>query len=320
MQTQSTENSFPLRAVHHHKTQDLDHIYQQMQAGKIRPGLIQLIQTLEERRVADPQGWASFTRACLQHPVCAVLHQDPFSHRAFNKPRGYAGDAVMMDMIYGLGDFAQAMRNTTHLGRAIFHYSENSPAKQGVRFRRRLVARLIDQIAERQAPSVLAIAAGHLRELDLSVAAQTGLVREFIAFDQDEESLSVVERDYGHLGVRAVAGSVRQILARKVDLGQYDLVYAAGLFDYLNAQVAEALTRRMFEMTKPGGTLLIPNFLTGVEDRGSMEALMDWYLIYRNHNEMLALTANLPEHEVAEVKVFDDPNSAIVFLQVTKAA
>jgi hypothetical protein len=183
-----------------------------------------------------------------------------------------------------------------------------------------LIAQLIDHIAERHDPSILAIAAGHLRELDLSFAAQTGHVREFLAVDQDEESLAVVEQDYGHLGVRAVPGSVRQILARKLEFGQHDLVYAAGLFDYLNAPVAEALTRRMFEMTSPGGTVLIPNFVTGVEDRGYMESFMDWQLIYRDHGEMRALIANLPEEEVAEVKVFDDPDSAIVFLQVTKSA
>jgi len=29
------------------------------------------------------------------------VHADPLTYRAFSKPRGYAGDAVMMDHIYG---------------------------------------------------------------------------------------------------------------------------------------------------------------------------------------------------------------------------
>jgi len=86
----------------------------------------------------------------------------------------------------------------------------------------------------------------------------------------------VVARDYGHLGIRTLPGSVRQILSGKAKTGQYDFVYAAGLFDYLSGPVAAALICRMFEMTRPGGMMLIPNFLTGGRDAGYMEAFMDW--------------------------------------------
>ena len=133
---------------------------------------------------------------------------------------------------------------------------------------------------------MLAVAAGHLREVECSSAVQSGKVQEFVAFDQDEASLAVVARDYAHLGIQTMPGSVRQILSGKATLGQYDFVYAAGLFDYLSAPAAAALTCRMFDMTRPGGLMLIPNFLTGVRDVGYMEAFMDWHLIYRNHADM----------------------------------
>ena len=86
----------------------------------------------------------------------------------------------------------------------------------------------------------------------------------------------MVARDYGHLGIRTLPGSVRQILSGKTKTGRYDFVYAAGLFDYLSGPVAAALTCRMFEKTRPGGMMLIPNFLTGGRDAGYMEAFMDW--------------------------------------------
>ncbi|MGA3239685.1 MAG: class I SAM-dependent methyltransferase [Bryobacteraceae bacterium] len=78
----------------------------------------------------------------------------------------------------------------------------------------------------------------------------------------------VIARDYPHLGVQTMPGSVRQILSGKAMSGQYDFVYAAGLFDYLSGPVAIALTRRMFEMTRPGGLMLIPSFPTGAADTG----------------------------------------------------
>jgi len=297
----------------------LDIVNHEIQAGWIAQPLDELFEDLRERREEDPQDWPSYAHSCLDHPLRSLLHQDPFTHRAFAKPRGYAGDAVMMDYIYGLGEAEHAARNATPLGRAIYQYMGTRPSAKAVRYRRQLLASLIDRVAERGSASVLAIAAGHLREVELSAAVQSGKLREYVAFDQDEASLAVVARDYAHLGVQTIPGSVRHILAGKAKLGQYDFVYAAGLFDYLNAPVAAALTRRMFEMTRPGGLMLIPNFLTGVRDVGYMEAFMDWHLIYRDHADMQALAAALPPSAVADCRIFDDNDDAITFLLVSKA-
>ncbi len=298
----------------------LDIVDEQLQAGRIAQPLDLLFEDLRERREEDPQDWASYARSCLGHPLRSLLHQDPFTYRAFAKPRGYAGDAVMMDYIYGLGEAGAAARGASPLGRAIFQHMDTRPSAKAVRYRRRLLARLVDQVAGRGGSSVLAIAAGHLREVELSQAVRTGKLQEYVAFDQDEASLAVVAHDYAHLGVRTMPGSVRQILAGKAQLGKYDFVYAAGLYDYLGEAAAVALTRRMFEMTRPGGSMLIPNFLVGARDTGYMESFMDWHLVYRDHADMQSLVNALPRGEVADCRIFDDPDNTITFLLVSKVA
>ena len=298
----------------------LEIVNEELQAGRIARPLDELFDELLERREQDPQDWPVYAQSCLSHPVCKLLHQDPFTYRAFAKPRGYAGDAVMMDYIYGLGEATGAAREATPLGRAIFQYMGTRPSAKAVRYRRRLLADLIDRVAAHGGSRVLAIAAGHLREVELSAAVQAGKLQEFVAIDQDEASLSVVAGDYAHLGIKAVPGSVRQILAGKANLGQYDFVYAAGLFDYLNAPVAAALTRRMFDAIRPGGLMLIPNFLTGIQDVGYMESFMDWHLIYRNHADMRALAAALPQRAMADCQIFDDSENTITYLMVSKAS
>jgi hypothetical protein len=72
-------------------------------------------------------------------------------------------------------------------------------------------------------------------------------------------------------------------------------------------------------MTRPGGTLLIPNCKTGARDTAYMEAFMDWHLIYRNHDDMRALVAGLPADGVSDFQIFDDDDDTITFLLVSKA-
>ena len=296
----------------------LDDVQARIENGELAAALDDLFDDLSFRREDDAETWPDYAGACLRHPVCGLLHQDPFTHRAFSKPRGYAGDAVMMDYIYGLGEAGPAAHDATPLGRAIFRYMDTRPSARAVRFRRRLIAALIDSVPSRGGSGVFALAAGHLREIEISEAIRDGQIRDFVAVDQDEYSLGVVSRDYSGLGVKAIPGSVRQILSGKLDPGCFDFVYAAGLFDYLNASTAIALARRMFEMTRPGGLTLIPNFLAGARDRGYMESFMDWHLIYRDHPDMQALADALPSTDVAECRVFDDPDDTITFLLVTK--
>ena len=297
----------------------LDDTYDSLRSGRIGPALDDLFDDLAFRREDEPSAWGGYAETCRQHPICDLLHQDPFTYRAFSKPRGYAGDAVMMDYIYGLGEAGRAASEASPLGRAIFRHMDTRPSARAVRFRRRLIAGLIDRTAASRESRVFALAAGHLREIELSDAARTGRIKDYVAVDQDEASLAVVARDYAHLGVRTFPGSVRQILGRKQNHGQFDFVYAAGLFDYLNAAAAGALTRRLFDMTAPGGTMLIPNFLVGTDDTGYMESFMDWRLIYRDHADMQALADGLPAAQIDDYRIFDDDDDTITFLQVTKS-
>src|SRR6476660_5776461 len=100
----------------------LDAASEQLSNGDLTSGLDELFDDLCERREQNPDSWRQYADTCLNHPIRDLLYQDPFTHRAFAKPRGYAGDAVMMHYIYGLGDAGEAARTATPLGRAIFRY------------------------------------------------------------------------------------------------------------------------------------------------------------------------------------------------------
>ena len=150
--------------------------------------------------------------------------------------------------------------------------------------------------------------------MDLSTAVRSGDA-SITALDQDEESLAVVHREYAKFGVNAVPASVRHILVGRVKLPASDLSYTAGPYDYLTEPVATRLTTLMFDALRPGGTLLLANFLPDIPDVGYMESLMDWHLIYRDDAEMRALLAGVPPGEIAGISQFHDPFENITFMR-----
>lgn len=281
--------------------------------------LDELFNALRDRKLnAEPAVWLEFVQRCRNHRLMTLLHRDPFTHRAFSKPRGYAGDAVMMDFIYGREE-NWAPPAADSLGTHIFNFTTQAPASEGVRSRRAFIASRIDRLTEeKRRPHILSIASGHLREVHLSAAVRRRKTGRIVALDADPLSLAEVRDSYGRYGVETVNASFREMIGNQGRAGEFDFVYSTGLFDYLNQRTARRLVTGMFNMLRPGGVLLVANFLPAVRDIGYMETFMGWNLIYRSRTEMMDLTMGIPEEDVKEVTVNSEEYRNIVFLQLTK--
>lgn len=270
------------------------------------------------RHSVSVQEWKALIQIGRQHPVCSLVHQDPFTARAFNKPRGYAGDAVMMDYIYGREEDWERPA-ATRLGEAIFRYTTGAPASAGVRERRCYIAELLDGIAKRQTnQEVLAVAAGHCREASLSLAIRRQQFDRFVAMDADQESLEEVRRCYGRFGIEPEVANIRQMLSGKIKLGKFDVIYSTGLYDYLAESTAARLTANLFECLNPGGKLVIANFLPEIRDIGYMEMFMDWHLIYRDRTDMLGLASQIPVSAIGEIRLVAERNDNIIVIEISK--
>jgi hypothetical protein len=287
-----------------------------IESGNVRDGVDRLVHTLAtKRRTLGQTAWRAFAREALAHRITPYLHADPFTFRAFSKPRGYAGDAVMMDYIYGV-----RREELPQPAADVFDYTTRWGASpRSVRARRVVLARAIDHVAEDlgRPIDVVAFAAGHLREVELSASVAQGQAR-ITAVDADPESIEEAVRSYSSVGVVGRHGSVRQVLCGKLGLPAADLVYTAGLYDYLTDPVAERLTCALFNAVRPGGTMLIANFLPDIADAGYMESFMDWHLIYRNDQQMRELVGVLTPSSIAAVRQFHDAHDHITFLEVTR--
>ena len=299
-------------------TNFLDDAHTLLLQHDVHNGMEMVVKGLKERHAASiAEDWRKFVISkVLTHPVKELVHLCPFTHHSFFKPRGYAGDAGLIDFIYWEGEAKKLQLDSLAL--AITQYTLNTPATRAVRYRRELLAKRIDETAANEkTPFVVSIAAGHLREIELSQAALDGQIR-FHALDQDKDSVALIQREYGSYNVSALVGSVRHILNGKIKFNGLSLVYAAGLFDYLSDKVAQRLIEVMFSFLKPCGRMLAANFLPNVPDVGYMESYMDWFLIFRNSEEMLKLFETLPQNQVENLVVSFDPDENIVFVEAIK--
>ena len=224
-----------------------------------------------------------------------------FAERAYYKPRGYAGDHVMMEMIYN-----QEPDGDGKVGKLIDRWFINTSAARAVRGRRELLSNLLERYAgEKQqddAPfRIMNLACGSNRELFdfLSRFKKTEFI-EAVCVDADSQALEYTNtrvNTFSHrAGIRLMNDNVIRwaLGSTKQRYGQFDVIYSAGLTDYLDRRLFVALISRCYEHLKPGGRLVIGNFNKSNPNRVFMDRLLDWKLIYRNESDLQDLFAESP--------------------------
>jgi extracellular factor (EF) 3-hydroxypalmitic acid methyl ester biosynthesis protein len=128
-----------------------------------------------------------------------------------------------------------------------------------------------------------------------------GRPMEFTLVDFNDETLQYttgVFKDFdsvenSDVRIQLIKKSVNQLLkeaAKYQHQGpKYDIVYCAGLFDYLPDTVCRRLLSFFYDMLNPGGLMLATNVDISNPSRGWMEYVLDWHLVYRTGQQLEAL-------------------------------
>jgi SAM-dependent methyltransferase len=264
------------------------------------------------RASRSTEDWREYTGAFQEHPILKYLHEDAFTRRAFRKPRGYAGDAVLMDMVYGTGD-GELVAKSSELGKRIYAFATTAPIFTATRDRVARLAQSIDEVcAENPSAHILSVACGHMREAAISDAVKQNRFGRLVGLDQDKRSLRVIER--GHPNIERVAASISELMDSSVQPGQFDFIYSAGLYDYLDDEIGRRLLHSLAGIIKPGGRIFIANFLPNLSSIGYMEAAMDWWMVYRPVEQFHALAEHLPG--LKSSRVITDPLQHLNYLDL----
>lgn len=269
---------------------------------------------LDVWRAGGPPGSPGLTRGSeaqdrFRAEAGPFFWQSAVLGRCWEKPRGYAGDFLMMEALY-----RNVPSGDTALGRWLDTWALDLPGFRAVRNRRDILSDLLRAEYARGARSVMNVASGSAPEL--VAVAREACFECITLLDQDQGALDAALDNFHRAdalsatradALRLWCGSVLALLRNRSELerGSQDFLYSIGLYDYLSERFARGLTAKLWDGLAPGGLLVLGNFNADNPMHHFTESALDWYLVYRNPADMLGLLEDLPAVAHAEVRTED---------------
>lgn len=270
-------------------------------------------------------------KAYLRRELHPLVLCSPFIYRTYVKPLGYAGDYEMVNMMLrnpyeGSSAFAKL------LNFALLHTEPVVAHRNRIDYLVETLRRETRKRAPHGKTRVFNLACGPAVEVGRFVRnhGESDLA-EFDLLDFNLETLEYTRESLGNVTMSAgrqtrmrfIQRSVNQILRTAAqgdidgDMTDYDIVYCAGLFDYLSQRVCQRLVDLFCRMAKPGGLVIVTNVAATNPRKACMEYLMEWNLIHRSVEEMHDLIPHQIPLRRAEVKA--DATGVNLFLEIELA-
>ncbi len=228
---------------------------------------------------------------------------------ALTKPHGYAGDFEIIDRIY-----QHYVSPDPHTARWD-HYFHEQAGPKAVRNRKAYFHTLLDRhYASRQPLRVLKIASGPGRSMFEWFTANPSAAASFQCIEIDPTAIRYAS-NLNHQFLDRINFTQLNALLYKPTV-QYDLVWAAGIFDYFPDPVFLSLFQRLLSAVAPGGELVVGNFSDSHPSRPYMEVIGDWHLYHRSAEKLRSLAEQagiLPEN----VLIGSEPEGVNLFLHVS---
>lgn len=299
-QLNDLEGTLPWNVVHGESDSPARAEFVRLIHAEFVPEFVHLTETIDAAlRAALPterQALKEFSRGMVHH----YLVQAPGLHRAMQKPLGYPGDYEVMNYIYenqfaGPNLFARSLNLA-----GVWTKPCIAVRKRKDLIKERLAQHIDAAAREGRSLKILSIAAGPSQEIHelLKERRNLPIPVKFVLFDQDRGALTyaynrlrpLVDGRTDNLQIVYLHDSIKRLLRDPAifeAFGSFDLIFACGLFDYLELPTAVTLMRHLHANLSEGGTVYIGNMVPTHPHRWLMEFHLEWFLIYRTRAEMM---------------------------------
>ncbi|NTV06552.1 MAG: class I SAM-dependent methyltransferase [Chlorobiaceae bacterium] len=240
--------------------------------------------------------------------IMPVLSVETMQGFAFHKPHGYSGDYEIIDKIYRIWKSENELFSRWD---DFFHAQEATIA---VRNRKKFFLKLL-------ASSLESNASLHV----LNVGSGPG--RDMLEFFQDNPDTQVFFDcvDYDKAAV-AYASELCSPHLNKINFFEknvfrfmperkYDIVWSAGVFDYLDDKQFVFLLKKLRSFLEPEGSVVIGNFSTINPTKKYMELFGKWFLCHRSKQELIDLAIESGV-EKKHISVVSEPLGVNLFLRI----
>jgi len=256
-------------------------------------------------------------RLFVRRQIHPLVFCAPFAYRTFHKPLGYPGDYEMVNMI-----LRDPFEGGSLFAKAFNDWFLSQPPAEAHRNRIKFLTQQLVQETARVAAQgrtarVFNLGCGPAVEVQRFLAEQAlANQADLTLLDFNNETIAYTTgvlqelklRHHRSTRINLIKKSVGQMLkgrGRTTSSGpdsKFDLVYCAGLFDYLPDQHCRQLMNIFYDMLAPGGLLLATNVDSSNPRCLTMEYMMEWVVIYRNGAQMAALKPDAVEADAFTVQ------------------
>jgi diguanylate cyclase (GGDEF)-like protein/PAS domain S-box-containing protein len=209
-----------------------------------------------------------------------AFSEDTMQGFVCKKPHGYHGDYEIIDRIY-----MEWISPKKHLENwdKFFHWQA---APKAVRNRKKYFKNILSEIDQSQVnePAVLNVGSGPCRDIYEYKCKHPLSKIHFDCLDMDSKAIEYSKQLLNGSNITFFCENAFRFRSEK----QYDLIWSAGLFDYLDNEKFVFLLRSLMKMLTINGKLVIGNFSTLNPSRDYME-FGEWFLFHRDITELTEL-------------------------------
>jgi hypothetical protein len=257
------------------------------------------------------------------------IYKGKIVKRGYEKPRGYAGDYKLLEMIYnntplstGLGLFCDKYLLNDHYVIAVRNRKDEM---------KKILKNFIKNCRKVWVINILNLASGGAREIRELLTEDRELLKDrkikFTLVDQDgsalEFSKNLLKKNlFTNVKFKFLKENVLNFFRYSEKytkkLGRYDLIYSIGLADYILNLSLKELINFCFYLLKPKGELIIAHKDTKTYESLASDWFCNWTFYPRSEEDLITLINDALPRQSFYLKVSREKAKHIFFIFIKR--